>query len=465
MPHSSDNTENFHDEVRKFEQMSAGGNIGFFDLHAFEGIIRYYVEASKFKKALQACYAAIEQYPFSIDLKVEKVKLLITTQQTEAASEAFAEIEHLQGAEPEIAILRGDILQQQGLYQEAIEIYESSLQSGLEDDMLFFALGVAYQNIGKQQKAVDCFKRCIEINPEHFSAAQELILLLEINDQLSDHLPYFEAHTNKDPYSSNAWYYLGMVHERLEQFTEAKNAYEYASFIDPEFQDAFFSLGNMLMNLEQYEAAIEAYLVAEKQLNDDVELFCCIGAAFEKLDQFEKSMSYYRKATRVDPEHEYGWFGQGMCLFAQSKHFEALHFFRKAIALDDKNEVFWLALAQSEAQVGNVISSIEAYEECCHINPSNPDLWIQWSRLYHEQGDLEKATLVILSGLDELPDNVEIMYRAAAYLLMEGKYKQAFQYLENALLLNFDKHSILFDFFPGLEANKALLGIINQYRE
>jgi hypothetical protein len=48
---------------------------------------------------------------------------------------------------------------------------------------------------------------------------------------------------------------------------------------------------------------------------------------------------------------------------------------------------------------------------------------------------------------------------------MEGKYKQAFQYLENALLLNFDKHSILFDFFPGLEANKALLGIINQYRE
>lgn len=73
--------------------------------------------------------------------------------------------------------------------------------------------------------------------------------------------------------------------------------------------------------------------------------------------------------------------------------------------------------------------------------------------------------MVTLSGLDELPDNTDLLYRATAYLLLEGKYQQAFNYLENALLLDFDKHSILFEFFPGLEANKALLKIINQYKD
>jgi hypothetical protein len=46
-----------------------------------------------------------------------------------------------------------------------------------------------------------------------------------------------------------------------------------------------------------------------------------------------------------------------------------------------------------------------------------------------------------------------------------GKYKQAFQYLETALTLDFDKHLILFDYFPELETQKALFRIIEQFKK
>jgi tetratricopeptide (TPR) repeat protein len=71
----------------------------------------------------------------------------------------------------------------------------------------------------------------------------------------------------------------------------------------------------------------------------------------------------------------------------------------------------------------------------------------------------------MLSGLSELPDEPEFFYRIAIYLIEAGKFKEAFQYLENALLLNFEGHTVLFDFFQKPETQKSLFKIIDQFRK
>ena len=63
------------------------------------------------------------------------------------------------------------------------------------------------------------------------------------------------------------------------------------------------------------------------------------------------------------------------------------------------------------------------------------------------------------------PDDAEILYRMTIYLIEAGNYKEAFNYLENALILDFDGHSTLFEFFPKLETQKALYKIIEQFRK
>jgi tetratricopeptide (TPR) repeat protein len=93
------------------------------------------------------------------------------------------------------------------------------------------------------------------------------------------------------------------------------------------------------------------------------------------------------------------------------------------------------------------------------------DIWLKWSQIYYEQGDFEKAIEIILKGIDELPETSELYYRATAYLIAAGKYKQAFNYLENALILNFENHTVLLEFFPKLQTQKALFKIIDQYRK
>jgi len=48
------------------------------------------------------------------------------------------------------------------------------------------------------------------------------------------------------------------------------------------------------------------------------------------------------------------------------------------------------------------------------------------------------------------------------FLIADGKYKEAFNFLENALFLDFEKHTAILEFFPNIEIQKALFKVIEQ---
>jgi len=219
------------------------------------------------------------------------------------------------------------------------------------------------------------------------------------------------------------------------------------------------------MNLGKFEEARENYKKTLEHEEPSPETLCCLAASYEKMNMYELAIGYYKKAVKLDSLWDEGWFGIGVCLDAQEKWFEALHFLRKALNLNQESAEYWLTVADTEAKIGNSISSLEAYQQSSELDPSNPEVWLRWSLLLYEQGDYDKAVEIILTGMDELPEEADLYYRVTAYLLSVGSYKEAFVYLENALLLNYEKHTVLFEFFPQVETQKALYKIIEQYRK
>jgi tetratricopeptide (TPR) repeat protein len=99
------------------------------------------------------------------------------------------------------------------------------------------------------------------------------------------------------------------------------------------------------------------------------------------------------------------------------------------------------------------------------LAPTNKDIWLNWSIILYDQGNFEGAIDLIHNALELQPDAAELHYRLCAYLLSAGKYKEAYNYLENALILDFDKHYLLFEYFPELESQRALARLIDQYRK
>jgi tetratricopeptide (TPR) repeat protein len=99
------------------------------------------------------------------------------------------------------------------------------------------------------------------------------------------------------------------------------------------------------------------------------------------------------------------------------------------------------------------------------LDPDNPDIWVSWSLVFYEQEDYDKAFDIVNSGMAENAKCAELHYHASIYLINQGKYKEALDFLQNALILDFEMHPILFEFFTNLEVQKGLYKIIEQYKD
>ena len=63
--------------IRKFEAFLKNRENHFFDEEAFVQIISYYSVHDKLNHALRAANVALEQFPYSIDLSIEKSDVLV----------------------------------------------------------------------------------------------------------------------------------------------------------------------------------------------------------------------------------------------------------------------------------------------------------------------------------------------------------------------------------------------------
>jgi len=53
----------------------------------------------------------------------------------------------------------------------------------------------------------------------------------------------------------------------------------------------------------------------------------------------------------------------------------------------------------------------------------------------------------------------------SAYLLEIGQKQEAMNFLQNALLLDYEKHKDLFEYLPQLKDNTSVVDLIESYRK
>ncbi|HAZ26120.1 MAG TPA: hypothetical protein DCY95_17360, partial [Algoriphagus sp.] len=82
------------------------------------------------------------------------------------------------------------------------------------------------------------------------------------------------------------------------------------------------------------------------------------------------------------------------------------------------------------------------------LEPGIMETYVNLSVIYYDQNRFEEAVDVISEGIEELPEEAELYYRMVVYQIKLGNYKEAFSYLENALTLDFDRHTVLYDLMP-----------------
>jgi len=451
--------------VKIFEEHLRNKSGFFFEIEQFEEVINYYSVHDDLKKALLACQTAETQHPYSIDILILKAQSLSSLDQDEEALITLELAENLQPNEPEISMLRGSIFSISGEYNKAIIEYEKVIDLVDNKDEVFHHLGLVYQDMENYDKAIEYLKKSILINIKNENALYDLAYCLDITDRMEESITFYTKFIDEDPYSSLAWYNLGILYVKLAKLDDAIKAFDYAVVIDDDFASAHFNLGNAYLQNEQYREALNSFIKTLEIEGPSAELYFLMATTYQNLEEYELGLKYHQKAIKLKTLYHEPLHGAGFCLGKMDRWYEAVHFFNKALKIDTENAHYWRSVAEADYKVGNLVSSLDAYEESAMLNPADIQTWLDWSFLVYEQGDMLKAINLIERGLEELPETAELIYRITAYQLANGMHKDALKSLENALVLNFEKHTELLEFFSELKMQKALYKLIEKHRK
>ena len=203
MAHEFRKREEEEELIRRFEDNLRKNSSNFFDIDAYELIIDYYLDHSKFKKALTAVDQAIELYPFSTDLIAVKAQVLSNLERYDEALELLEKAKNLNPSNIEIYLSTGSIYSLQGKHEQAILVYEEALEFNDEQqEEIFYNIGLAHQSMEHYDDAINAYKKSIELNISHEGALYELAFCLDVVGQLENSLSYYKKFIDEDPFSA-----------------------------------------------------------------------------------------------------------------------------------------------------------------------------------------------------------------------------------------------------------------------
>lgn len=457
--------EGGNEDVARFEEMLKKKTNAFFDLDVYENIIHYYIEKNELSKAFKASELAQEQYPYSGLPLFLKAQVLVYSGSVKEAFKYIERAESFLPNDPEVVITKANIYAMMSKHKLAISCAEQVLALGMETQSIHCFIAQNYMKMNHYEKSFYHYQQALTLSPENEDIFDEFMDFVEITAFHRQGIEFFEKQIDNSPYSHTAWYRLGILANSKGEYAKALHALDYATLIKEDFADAWAEIGCVYMNQKNY---VEAQKTFEKVLSlekPSAEIYCHLASSIEKQEDYEQALRIYRKAIELKESHHEAWYGAGLCLTSLGKHYEAIHFLKRALKHQKHDGDYWFTLAECEFQVGNIVSCLDAYKQASYYSPYNPQIWLNWSFVFYEQGNIEDAIELLMQGVEDLPDNADLLYRLAVYLISAGKYKQAFKYLESALILNFSKHTVLFDFFESKEIKNALSKIINQFRD
>lgn len=451
--------------LKRYRAMRDENESVFIDLEGWDFIIFHYLQNDDPAQARVACETGLRTFPSSPELQLSYGHILFTCGEMGPALEAVNKAEPFLPNDADLILLKCSILNQEGRFQESLLYLQACMEEEPDQpEKVFYILGSTLHELNLIPDAISAFGKALEIDPVFQECLEELSLCLEEDGRLEDAIPYFRNAIDHNPFDPELWMAYAILLNQAEEWEEAIDAVDYCLALDDKKHIALFQRANILINLRRFSEAAEDFEKAIHLYDQQAEYFVGLGAALEMQQKPDQAIHWFRKSVKINPNQADGYFGIGACLLQMEKYAESLHFFTKAIQIDDANSEYWMSKAIAENNLGNVVSAEEAFCKVYELDPEHVGLWLDWSNLYFEQGDTEKAIAMLDEAIALMPDEAMLYYRAAAYHFAGGFSREALLYLENGIVLDYDGHAVLYDFFDDVKTQKFLYNLVQEIR-
>lgn len=175
------------------------------------------------------------------------------------------------------------------LLRKATHIKQNRLLESYTD------LGRVYFEANKYQEAYDCFKKCLDIDPNY-------------------------------PHSYNN---ISVALTRLHRYDEAIKYAKQALFISKDSPQSYNNLGVTYMRADMPDESLASYAKAIELMPDYAEAYYNRGVAYKQLNRLDDAIDSYRKAMEIKPSYKDVYLNLGIACMCKGNYEEGWNFYEK----------------------------------------------------------------------------------------------------------------------------------------
>lgn len=276
----------------------------------------------------------------------------------------------------------------------------------------------AYFEKGKQilysdeAAALENFKRYQQLNPDgaqteglKMTKAVAELFRYTLSDSASKYdIPKMRAAAVLAPNSDEAWYWLGMLYVKTQQYDNAITVLKTAKTLNLKNADVLFALGQVYSQQQNYPAAVESLQAGLQIRPNEGQQLLLLGFIFHKQGELNEAITQYLKASTQSPKYS-------------------------SVSRNALNNIGFINYEQ-----GNVAGAIRQWQSVLEANRYDPPVETQLALCValYSQGERQQSQKLAQQALRRDPryQNIEFLKQNLWGDRLLGDTKKFFKYLE-----------------------------------
>jgi tetratricopeptide (TPR) repeat protein len=239
----------------------------------------------------------------------------------------------------------------------------------------------------------------------------------------------------QEPNSYYLHFFLGIMLEGLERYTEAEDVYRQCLTQNPDDAYVHTKLGDVLRYLKRYGEAEEEYRRAIEKNPNYADAYSRLGSLYRKLKRFTDAEIGYRKAITLDPNNfnaAFIYLRHGEMLRELQRYEEAEDAFRQAIFRDPNYADAYFGQGVLFQRTGRTKEAVQLLKMAIESEPERDktQIYLRIASLSKQIGE-EIPSLYLENVRKNL--NEDDWYNLACLESICGNFAVAFEHLSKAV--------------------------------
>jgi Flp pilus assembly protein TadD/peroxiredoxin len=234
-----------------------------------------------------------------------------------------------------------------------------------------FTYGVALFQQGYLEQAQESFEQVVAAKPDNPDAYYNLGTLNLRRNDFPQARCYLEQTLKLRSNYPEAWNNLGMMAAQEGRPEEAIQDFQQSLLLRPRYAIALLNLGNLYRRQRDFGKAEESLSHALEIQPDDPEINYSLGMLYAQQSQLERASEYLRKAIDLRPDYPEALNNLGV-LFVRGQDFEkAEEQFKTGMKVAPNFDQSYINLARLYAMRGDKERAREVLEDLLRLQPQN----------------------------------------------------------------------------------------------